>query len=367
MRFCYNVCLRPLYLALIASLFLSPISVLSQVQSEKEVVRIETNFVSIPVSVLDKQGRYMPGLKKDDFKIFENGAEQEIAFFEPNEQPFTVMVLIGVSCSMHEYLPDAARAANAFIGQLRPDDRVIVATFSEDALIHVILGPITKKDVHTPITLVQPPRFGFTTTFDAVERGIDYMKEFKGRKAIVLFSDGQLFGRHASAKSNLRVAQEQDSMIYPIRFGRFPAYDAGEAYRVLNAREQQVSDNTWSSAEKESLVGSKPIHSTLPMPGGLILRSSSEKKIAELLQRINAYMDGLARASGGRYFEVERIGDLEETFSVIAGELSRQYRLGYLPGITAKAGERRGIKVQVNAPGAAVRSRTEVVYRKPRH
>jgi VWFA-related protein len=350
---------------LLAALLLSPISVLSQVQSEKEVVRIETNFVTLPVSVLDRQGRYIPGLKKDDFKIFEDGAEQEIAFFEPNEQPFTVMVLIDVSCSMHDYLPDAAKAVNAFIGQLRADDRVIVATFSDDALIHVILGPAKKRDVKTSVALIQPPKYGFTTTFDAVERGIDYMKGFPGRRAIIFFSDGELYGKHATAKSNLRIAEEQDSLIYPVRFGPYPAFDPG-AYLVRRAYENQVTDTSWSSADNGSLVGSKPVYSSVVIPGRVIVRPENKKETAKLLERVNAYMGGLAGASGGRYFQVELIGGLDESFGTIADELGRQYSLGYLPSTPAKDGESRKIKVRVNSTDAAVRSRNEVVYRRPR-
>jgi Ca-activated chloride channel homolog len=355
-----------LVLLLLLALCLNSISSLGQDRSEKEVVRVETNFVTVPVSVMDKQGRYIHDLKKNDFSIFENGTQQEIAFFEPSEKPFTVLLLIDVSCSMHGYLPDAGKAADAFIRQLRADDQVIVATYSDDALIHVILGPVKKRDVTTSVTLVQPPKYGFTTTFDAVERGIDYMKGFSGRRAIIFFSDGELYGKHASAKSSLKIAEEQDSLIYPVRFGPFPAFDPG-AYLVRRAHENQVTDTSWSSADSGSLVGSKPVYSSVVIPGGVIVRPENKKETAKLLERVNAYMGGLAGASGGRYFQVELMADLEQTFGTIAEELGRQYSLGYLPSTTAKDGESRRIKVRVNAPDTAVRARTEVVYRKRRN
>jgi Ca-activated chloride channel homolog len=86
---------------------------------------VDTNLVAVPVCVMDRDGRYVTNLKKEDFQIFEDGAEQELSFFAPVEQSFTILFLFDMSASMTYRVPDLARAPNAFADQLRPDDQLM--------------------------------------------------------------------------------------------------------------------------------------------------------------------------------------------------------------------------------------------------
>ena len=168
--------------------------------AQDDVIRVNTNLVTVPVTVLDRDGRYVTNLKKEDFQIFEDGLEQDIEIFETTEQPFTVMLLLDSSGSMNNYLQNIAHAANAFVKELRPNDQLIVANFSDSGKIQIILEATKKKDFHTKISLQQRIGDYFTTTFDAVKRGIEYMKPFQGRRAIVLFSDGNFMGKRLRQK-----------------------------------------------------------------------------------------------------------------------------------------------------------------------
>ena len=103
--------------------------------SEGDVVRIDTSLVTVPVSVLDRNGRFIPGLTQQDFRVFENGVEQPIAYFEPTEKPFTVALVLDVSASTRFHLWQIKEAAIAFAKQLRPQDRVLVVTFSDEVLL----------------------------------------------------------------------------------------------------------------------------------------------------------------------------------------------------------------------------------------
>ena len=200
----------------------------------------------------------------------------------------------------------------------------------------------------------------FTTTFDAVEKGIKYLKRFSGRKAIVLFSDGELYGIHASAKSNLRDAEEQEALIYTIRFGEYPTHQPG--YSIANLPRRQspgfIGDRN-RSGDSEIIT-----KSDLDMLGKSSVLSKKDK--AKLIEKVNAYMIGLADRTGGRNFQVDQINDLESAFSSVAGELGEQYLIGYSPTKEGKDGERRRITVKVNIPNVAVRSRNEVIYKKPK-
>ncbi|MBV9957350.1 MAG: VWA domain-containing protein, partial [Acidobacteria bacterium] len=101
-----------------------------------DVVRVETALVSIPVSVSDRDGRYIPDLQKEDFRIFEDGVEQRVAYFASAEKPFTVALVLDVSDSTRFRLDEIQDAAIAFIDQLRPEDRVLVVSF--DDKVHVL-------------------------------------------------------------------------------------------------------------------------------------------------------------------------------------------------------------------------------------
>jgi hypothetical protein len=83
--------------------------------------KVETNLVTIPVSVFDRQGLYIPGLKQDDFKIYEDGKEQRIEYFGTTDKPFTVVLLIDTSPSTSYKIEEIRRAAVAFVDQLKPE------------------------------------------------------------------------------------------------------------------------------------------------------------------------------------------------------------------------------------------------------
>src|SRR5262249_7940536 len=89
---------------------------------EGDVVRIDTNLVTVPVSVLDRQGRFISDLQREQFNVFENGVEQKIAYFEPTEKPFTVALLLDTSGSTFFHLWEIKEAAINFAKQLRPQD-----------------------------------------------------------------------------------------------------------------------------------------------------------------------------------------------------------------------------------------------------
>ena len=93
---------------------------------ENEVIKVETSLVTMPVSVLDRDGRFISGLRQQDFRIFENGIEQKVDYFQAVEQPFTVILLIDVSPSTQFKIDEIQQAAIAFVDQLRPSDRVMI-------------------------------------------------------------------------------------------------------------------------------------------------------------------------------------------------------------------------------------------------
>jgi VWFA-related protein len=298
--------------------------------AQGEVIRVDTSLVTVPATVIDRDGRYVTNLRKEDFQIFEDGIEQEVAVFDQVEKPFTILLLLDNSGSMNDYLPNLARAANAFVKQLRPDDRLAVAVFSDKKRIQILLEPTKVKDLQLKISLNKRMGDYFTATFDAVENGIEYMKKFQGRRAIVLFTDGEQYGIKASAKSNFRDAEEQESLIYTIRFGVFPTYQPG------------FSDYLTKKTEL------------------------NQKTKLKLEEKANFYLQTLAQKTGGRSFEIEDIADLEKTFASVANELGRQYSLGYYPKEQGQASGKRQIKVKMRQPNLVVRARDSYIVESPK-
>ena len=102
----------------------------------EDEVKVDTTLVTIPVSVFDRNGLYIPNLKQSDFKVFEDGKEQEIAYFGTSDRPFTVILLIDTSPSTEYKIDEIRAAAVAFVDQLKPQDRVMVIEF--DANVNVL-------------------------------------------------------------------------------------------------------------------------------------------------------------------------------------------------------------------------------------
>lgn len=282
----------------------------------EDVVRLETNLVIVPTVVMDRDGRYTTDLRREDFQIFEDGVEQEVASFAPVDKPFTILFLLDTSSSMIPYRADLAQAANALLSQLRPDDQIIATSFYKWT---DVLFKARVSELHKDIKLKFWQGSDCSTMiYDVVDDALKRMKRVDGRKAIVLFSDGIGTGNFATARSNLRDAEELDVLIYTVQFGTFPT----EPPRHVNT-----------------------------------------KAYFERVDETNGYMKGLAQKTGGRHYQVESVTDLRRTFGLVANELSMQYSLGYYPKKQLEAGQRRLIKVKVRLPNLVVRARDSYIVR----
>lgn len=301
--------------------------------SAGDVVRINTTLVTVPVSVLDRQGRFVYGLRREDFHLYEDGVEQSIVHFEPTEMPFTVALLLDTSASTRFDLEEIKEAAIAFAKQLRPQDRVLVVTFNDEIYL---LTEATNDFFRIREVIETGARSGQSTRlYDAVELVIKKrLNKIQGRKAMVLFTDGvDTASLRATGRSTLREVEELDALIYPIK------YDTKEY--VSNMRGGSI----W----------------TLPalIFGGPVAAGSTDADYV----RADRYLQGLADRTGGRLYSANDPVQLKQAFTSIAEEIRRQYRLGYYPRNATDNGERHSIKVNVNRPDIAVRSRNTYIHR----
>jgi len=193
---------------------------------EGDILRVDTTLISIPVSVMDRNGKYIPNLTKDDFHVWEDGVEQRVAYFASTEKPFTVALLIDTSGSTRFKLDEIQDAAIAFVEQLRPDDRVMVVSFSDK--IRILSQPTNDRNALRSAIRQTEPGSG-TRLYDAVDQVINQsFNRIEGRKAIVLFTDGvDTTSKHASYESTVRDAEELDALIYPVEYDTSSDMSAG--------------------------------------------------------------------------------------------------------------------------------------------
>ena len=312
---------------------------------ENDVVRVDTTLVTVPVSVIDRQGRFIPNLRKEDFTLSENGVAQSIAYFEPAEKPFTVALLLDTSASTHFHLSEIREAAIEFAKQLRPQDRVLVVSFNDEVLL--LTEATNDLNVIESVIEVNANTGSSTRLYDAVDLTIrERLNKIKGRKAIVLFTDGvDTSSQQADYLSTLREVEELDALIYPIQ------YDTTDYLRAM-----QDAGTVTVVTTRPGIFGPRTSTQTynVPVNGGVPLPGATKADY----DRADHYLHSLADKTGGRLYPANDTKQLAEAFSQIAEELRRQYTLGYYPQNSSAAdGDRRQIRVKVNQPNVAVKAR----------
>jgi Ca-activated chloride channel homolog len=251
------------------------------------------NLVEVYASVTDARGEPQAGLKVDDFELRENGERQQISNFSAGEFPLSVAIALDRSFSMSgARLGLAKAAARAFLGELRPqDESMVVAVGSEIE----ILAPLSNNRSAQYDALAGLEPFGTTGLHDAIIQSIGNIQPARGRRALVLLSDGDDRYSKATAAEALERARRSDVMIFPVALG----------------------------PERPPLFAE------------------------------------LATITGGRSYHARDAASLTETLRLIARELRQQYLLGYTPSrpLVAGSDEWRSITVIVKRPGAQVRAR----------
>jgi Ca-activated chloride channel family protein len=296
---------------------------------DDDVVRISTALVTVPVSVMDRQGRFIDHLRREDFLIYEDGVEQEVAFFETADKPFTVALVLDVSDSARLKLAEIQEAAVAFLGQLHPADRVIVIAFNRDVSL---MTEATSDHARAAAAIRRTRTGGGTSLYEAVsEATARRLRGVGGRKAVVIFTDGvDTSSKRASFESTLHAADELDALVYTVQYGT-----AGEVAGGLTGVQN-------------------------PMGGQLV--TAKGEPIEAAYKRGELYLRLLADGTGGRAFHAGSPGRLAEAFGRIAEELRRQYSLGYYPKNRSAGGKRRRLQVRVGMPDATVRARGGYTY-----
>ena len=319
-------------------------------ETDSEVLKIDTEIVSIPVKVSDRRGRFIGGLTKENFQVFEDKEPQEIAYFSNEEQPFTVALVLDMSYSTTFKIAEIHQAAVNFISQLREKDRIIVVSF--DGEVHVLTEATNNREILTRAVKSTSISQTGTSLFEAMDVVInEKLRKIGGRKAIVLFTDGvDTTSRKSNDFNNLSDALEFDALIYPIRYDTFADVQALKNKPVIVP-----------PAQKSPIPSRNPSPFPFPFPTSGVGTPGTAGTTAEDYRKAEEYLNEMANRTGGRVYEASTGANLAQAFSNIASELREYYSIGYYPKENAKTKKTRRLKVRVDKDGAVVRARESYV------
>ncbi len=272
-----------------------------------QVFRAGVELVSLNVTVLDSQGRYVTDLEQPDFSVFEDGAKQELTFFNRTNLPIALSLLIDSSASMEQRMEHAQEAAIGFAKRIRGQDLAQVVDF--DSRVEIKQSFTNKvEELETAIRSTSPG--GSTALHNAVYISLKELAKVRAknpdeirRQAIVVLSDGEDTSSLVSFEEVLELAKRSETAIYTIG---------------LQPRETSA------------------------------LRGFRE---AEFVLR------QLAQETGGRAFFAQKIEDLKDVYAQIADELSSQYSMGYASKNPRRDGAFRRLVVQVARPNTTARTK----------
>ena len=266
---------------------------------QQPTFRSGTRIVPVLTTVTDGSGRLVPDLRREEFRILDEGKPQELVLFENTVQPFTVVVMLDFSGSMTAHLDLLKRGTEQFLIRMLPDDKAQVGAFSDK----IMLSGAFTSDRDALIDALEDLQYGNPTRlYDAIDVSIDELKDIEGRKVVLVFTDGDDNDSAVSFDKVRDRAQALDVMIYAIG---------------LKAEFMGQTTNPDRNLRK------------------------------------------LAEQTGGGYFELRKTDDLGPTFTRVAQELHALYLLGFSP--SNLDGKEHKIRVEASRPDAKVRARTSYV------
>lgn len=307
---------------------------------QDDVVRIETSLVTLPVKVNDRRGRVVYGLRRDQFRVFENGIEQEISSFEaPSDsttqdqaRPLNVALLLDASDSTEFKLEKIQSAALAFVDLLRQGDRVLVVSFDREVRFLTELTEDREK-VRQAIRGVKSG--GGTSLYNALTEVLSRsFARASGSKVVVLLTDGvDTTSKLSTFDTTVRTAETSDAVIYPIQYNTYSDF----------------SDNPSRGTDTADAFGSVA-HVT-----------RNGEFASEAYKRATLYLRLLADKTAGHFQFADSGKNLARAFATIAEQLRQQYTIGYYP--KDKTTSQRKIEVKVAAPNTTVQTRRSYLFR----
>ena len=268
-------------------------------------ISINVDLVVLHATVSDRRGRYVSGLRQQDFTVLENGLPQRIRLFRREDIPVSIGLVVDHSGSMRPKLTEVVAAARAFVIESNPEDEMFVINFNE----RVTLGlpsatPFSSDAGELERAIASSPVGGQTALYDAVAKALDQLQRgTKDKKALVVISDGGDNASRTRLAEVLTKAGQSGALVYTV---------------------------------------------------GIFMADDRDRNPDALRQ--------LSRATGGEAFFPRELSDVVSTCGRVARDIRNQYTIGYLPSPSAEPGAYRSIRVTVGEGGGGYRVRTRTGY-----
>lgn len=342
---------------------------------EGDVVRVETQLVSVPAVVTNTAGRPLTGLRAENFLLFENGQRQKITNFATTEAPFEIALLLDTSGSTRVDVGLIREAANAFIDALRPGDRVAIVAFDTArqgqaiAAKVEVLSQLTGDRKRLRAAIENLGSSNGTPFYDGLVRVADEIfhdpprEEVRGRRAVVALTDGV----DSTSESDFQTARTKLSR-------------AGvAAYFIQVNTEDFVEDRLMKDCQDDGrltlsakqLARYRQVFSPTARPDDYVdfcqMGQFEKMQISrDLYNLARREMNDIAKASGGRNFLAASLQDARAAFARVATEIGTQYSLGYYPTDKARDGKFRTIRVEVQGAPEKAQVRAREGYYAPK-
>ena len=273
-------------------------------------IQVNVPLVTLDVMALTKEGQFIPGLKKDNFKVFEDGVQQNLTSFNQSEAPITAVLLVEFAATNYSFMYDALNASYYFANSLKPNDWVAVVSYDMKPYILVDFTQ-DKRAIFGALNQLRIPGFSETNLFDALYDTLDRLDRLPGRKAIVVVSTGRdTFSKLTLDQIMQKVKATKDVTIFPVSIGFM-----------------------WREYV-ESHYGMNPDVSAAMM---------------DYLQADNQ-MRTFAKLTGGKAYFPRFEGELPDIYRDIGASLRNQYTIAYHPTDSKLDGTYRKLKVELVAP-----------------
>jgi VWFA-related protein len=276
-------------------------------------LKVNVPLVNVDVSVLTKNGQFVPGLKKENFRVLEDGVPQQVSHFNVSQAPITAVLLVEFASTNYVFMIQALQASYAFANSLRKDDWVAVAYY--DMQPHILVDfTQDKRAVYGALNQLRIPGFAETNLFDALYDTLDRLDRVEGKKYVILVTTGvDTFSKLTLDKIMKKIRDTKDVTIFPVSVG----------FIVREYCETHQCGYTHG----------------MGIPVGHM----------DYLQGDNE-MRTFAAMTGGRAYFPRFEGELPELFQDISSDIRNQYTLSYSPTNNKLDGTYRKLKVQVVAP-----------------
>lgn len=312
------------YRILIIGLFAVLAVVRAGAQEVDDVIRTETSLVQLNIGVVDKQGRAVTSLTKNDFVIYEDGVKQSIQLFEPVDSPFSLVLLLDMSGSTINFRPQLKLASQRFLDALGPEDRVSVIKF--DSEVKSMTG-FTSDRMKAAYAIEIANGKGETHFYKALKYALQELeKEGKRRKAIVVLTDGLDTHLRNSDRATLTTAQTDE-----------------EALATIKPNESADLKSVLASADRQgvtiyplALPSGDPKRLPMPTPNIIGIYAAARTRL-----------QSLADLTGGRLNEINQLQYMAQLYREVAANLRTLYTVGYQAKGESPRGKWHEIKVEV--------------------